>query len=115
MQAFVRVVLLLALAVPPAFGADENLQICAAGGFFSGAQDRFMSGIAAHILAKRGVLGTSPCSALWKSTYDVGASFSKTGKYSSNTDAEVGKQAADFSAKVYSAVAKSMGFKLAQA
>lgn len=95
---------------PPAIAADENLDICNAGGYFSGAQDRFMSGLAMHILAKQGLLGTSTCSALWKSAYEVGASYSKTGKLANNSEAEIAKQAANFAEKVYSTTAKNMGF-----
>lgn len=90
--------------------ADIDLDICNAGGFYSGAQDRFMSGIAQHILQKRGLLGTANCSAIWKSAYEVGASFSKTGKVASQHEAEIAKQASAFSEKVYSNIAKNMGY-----
>lgn len=110
MQTLFRIFLLLVVTVSPTYAADENLQICSAGGYFAGAQDKFLTSMATHILAKQKLLGTPICSALWKSAYDVGESFSKTGKYASSTDAEVGKQASNFSERVYSAVAKSMGF-----
>lgn len=110
MHTLLRILLLLVLTVSPTYAADENLQICSAGGYFAGAQDRFLTGMAMHILAKQKLLGAPVCGALWKSAYDVGESFSKTGKYASNTDAEVGKQASKFSERVYSAVATSMGY-----
>jgi len=69
-----------------------------------------MSGIAIHILAKEGLLGTPACSALWNVAYDVGVSYSRGGKFANTTEAEIGKQAENFSQKVYSAVAKNMGF-----
>ena len=110
MQTLLRSFVLLILTVSPTYAVDENLQICSAGGYFAGAQDRFLTGMAMHILAKQKLLGTPICNALWKSAYDVGESFTKTGKYTNSTDAEVGKHASDFSERVYTAVAKSMGF-----
>ena len=105
-----KLFLLLIFVVTPVLGAEDILQICAAGGYYSGAQDRFMSGVAMHILQKKGVLGKSTCSAIWKNAYDVGSSFSRTGKYENEADAEVVRQAGDFSTKVYSAITKNMGF-----
>lgn len=111
MQRFFRVILLFALGTPVVNAANDDLQICAAGGYFSGAQDSFMSGMAMHILSKRRVLGTYPCSAIWRDAYKVGASVSKTGKVGSDSQDQVVKQATDFSEKVYSSVAKSMGLQ----
>jgi sugar/nucleoside kinase (ribokinase family) len=84
------------------------LQVCIVGGYFSGAQDKFMSGLATHMLEEKGVLGAASCSSAWRNAYDVGVSFSKSGKIANSSEAEVVKHAAEFSAKVYSSVAKGM-------
>lgn len=110
MHILIKIILILLALVPPAMAAEENLEICNAGGYFSGAQDRFMSGLAMHILVKQGEFETPICSALWKSSYDVGMSVSRTGKFANNNEAEITRQAANFAAKVYSATAKNMGF-----
>ena len=107
---FLITALILLGSVASAIAADEDLNICNAGGYYAGAQDRFMSGLAQHILSKRGLLGTANCSALWKNAYDVGASFSRTGKIANTNEAEVVKQASAFSEKVYSNTAKNMGY-----
>jgi hypothetical protein len=100
--------LLVLLFAIPSFAEDKTLQVCVAGGYFSGAEDRFMSGLAMHILQKKGVFDSAPCSAAWRGAYDVGVSFSKSGRVANNSEAEIAKQAAQFSAKAYSAVAKGM-------
>ena len=110
MRVLIKIILILLTLAPPAMAAEANLEICNAGGYFSGAQDRFMSGLAMHILTTQGQFGTPTCSALWKSAYDVGASVSRTGKFANNNEAEITKQAANFAEKVYSATAKNMGF-----
>jgi hypothetical protein len=93
-----------------ASAAEEDLNMCNAGGYYAGAQDRFMSGMAQHILQKRGLLGTANCSALWKNAYDVGVSFSRTGKIANQNEAEIQKQASAFSEKIYSNIATDMGY-----
>lgn len=110
MQISIKILFIILLIVSPFIKANETLNICNAGGYFSGAQDRFMSGLAAHILVKQGLLGATNCSALWKQAYDVGASYSRTGKVTNNTDAEIVKSASDFAEKVYSSIAKNIGF-----
>jgi len=50
MQTLLRSFVLLILTVSPTYAVDENLQICSAGGYFAGAQDRFLTGMAMHIL-----------------------------------------------------------------
>jgi len=102
--------LILFGSVTSAIAADEDLNICNAGGYYAGAQDRFISGLAQYILNKRGLLGTANCSALWKSAYDVGASVSRTGNIANTNEAEVVKQASAFSEKVYSNTAKNLGY-----
>jgi hypothetical protein len=106
----VRVVLLLVASLLPinAF-AGESEQLCTAGGYYSGAQDRFMSGLATHILQKRGELGSKKCSSLWQAAFEVGERFSKTGQMKS-TDAAVFDDVKAFSARVYSSVAKGAGY-----
>ena len=109
MRFFISALFLIA-STTSAIAADENLNICIAGGYYSGAQDRFMSGIAQHILQKRGLLGTVNCNALWKSAYEVGASLSKAVKIPTKNEAEILTHATTFSEKVYSNISASMGY-----
>jgi len=105
-----RLVLLLATLLFSINGyAGESEQLCTAGGYYSGAQDRFLSGVATHILQKRGELGSNKCSSLWHAAFDVGARFSRTGQMKS-TDSVVFNDASAFSTKIYSAVANSAGY-----
>jgi hypothetical protein len=84
------------------------LQVCTAGGYFSGAQARFLSGLAVHILVKKGAFTTEPCKTAWAEAYDVGVSFSKSGRVANGSEAEIAKHAAQFSERVYAAVIKNM-------
>lgn len=105
-----RVVLLLTTSLFSinAF-AGESEQLCTAGGYYSGAQDRFMSGLAMHILQKRGDFGSKKCTSLWQVAFEVGERFSKTGQMKS-TDSAVFDDVSIFSVKVYSSVAKGAGY-----
>jgi len=56
--------LILLGSTTSAIAADEDLNICKAGRYYSGVQDHFMSGLAQHVLHKRGLFGIANCSAL---------------------------------------------------
>jgi len=98
----------LALMVPPSYASDTTDNVCTAGGYFSGAEDRFLSGLAMHIRVKKGILNDAKCLALWEFAYEVGARLSRSGKYKNPGDAEVAKKAAQFAARAYDAVLKNM-------
>lgn len=88
--------------------AENADQMCTAGGYYSGAQDRFLSGLAIHILNQRNELSTPACGALWREALEVGEHFSKTGK-ARESDARVIAEAANFSRKVYDGITKFSG------
>ncbi len=98
-------IVLMLVLFSPLCRAESADQICTAGGYYSGAQDRFLSGLAMHILAQRNQLETPACGALWREAVEVGERFSKTGK-SRPSDARVITEATNFSRKVYDAVTK---------
>jgi len=104
-----KVISALALMFLSTYCYAENAdQICTAGGYYSGAQDHFMSGLAAHILSQRKQLSTPACGALWREAVEVGEHFSKTGK-ARPSDARVIAEAANFSSKVYDGITKLSG------
>lgn len=88
--------------------AETADQLCTAGGYYSGAQDQFLSSLAAHILNQRDQLSTPACRALWREAVVVGEHFSKTGN-PRPSDEPVISEAGNFSRKVYDAIAKSSG------
>ncbi len=107
---FVRIAILLIVSVLSTNTfAGETEQLCTAGGYYSGAQDRFMSGLAMHILQKRGELESKICSSLWQQAFEVGERFSKTGQMKS-TDSAVIDGVSAFSTRVYASVAKGAGY-----
>jgi len=90
--------------------ADELAQLCSAGGYYSGAQDRFMSGLAIHILQARGELGSKKCSSIWQASYEVGERLSKAGEKMKATDSVIVDDVSAFSKRVYSSIAKGAGY-----
>lgn len=99
----------VSLFVPTLTAAGDMQQLCTAGGYFSGAQDRFMSSLVADILSKRKELGGKECSALWERSFPVGERFSKSGTVAP-ADAAVADDAAAVSSRVYGAIAKGAGY-----
>lgn len=90
--------------------ADDSEQVCIAGGYYSGANDRFLSGLAMHVLQKRSQLGTAKCSELWQAAFTAGEHFSKAGQLANAKDKEFLDAANAFSSRVYSSVSKSAGY-----
>lgn len=88
--------------------AETAEQLCTAGGYYNGANDQFLSGLAAHILNQRKQLSTPTCGALWREAAEVGEHFSKTGKPRSSDDRVI-TEAGNFSKKVYDSIARSSG------
>lgn len=106
-----KLFLLVCLAVLSSASAatEADFKLCTAGGYFSGAQERFFSGLAMHIVAQR-KLHNSTCSAQWKKAYAVGESFSKTGEFRDQEEADIVQQASEFSAKVYKLISSNVDF-----
>jgi hypothetical protein len=104
-----KIILIIALVfLSPLCRAESADQLCTAGGFYSGAQDQFLSSLAAHILNQRNQLSTPACDALWKEAVEIGQHFSKTGK-PRPSDTRVIAEAGNFSRKVYDAITKISG------
>ena len=95
-------------SLSPFCHAESAEQICTAGGYYSGANDQFMSGLATHILNQRNQLSTPSCGALWREAVEVGQYFSKNRKVRPS-DTRVIAEAANFSRKVYDSITKATG------
>lgn len=108
-QVIRKIIVAFAVAgLSPFCCAESAEQLCTAGGYYSGANDQFMSGLAAHILNQRNQLSTPSCGALWREAVEVGQHFSKNGK-ARPSDARVIAEAANFSLKVYDSITKASG------
>ncbi len=96
-------------AFSSANGAEnEDYKICTVGGYFSGTDDKFLSGLAAHLASKKKILTNPICIAVWKNAHAFGVHHSKTGKIESDAEGIVIRQANEFSAQVYDAVSASI-------
>lgn len=103
-----ELLLLLTFMVTPLYASDQTDDLCTAGGYYSGAEERFLSGLAMYIRIKKGILNDAKCSALWSYAYDVGAYFSRNGKFKRPEDAQIGKKASEFSTRAYESILKNM-------
>jgi len=105
---FTALAVTLALMAPPSYSSDKFDDICTAGGYFSGAEQRFLTGLTQYYLFNKGAYTESKCSALWAYAYDVGAYLSRNAKIRNKNDEEILRKAMTFRDKVYDAVLKNM-------
>jgi hypothetical protein len=89
---------------------EEDYKLCTIGGYFSGTNDKFLSGLAAHIAEKKHVFGDPICDAAWANGYRVGEKLTKTGKIKDPSEREIIQQATAFSSKIYETISSRVKF-----
>jgi len=89
---------------------EEDYKLCTIGGYFSGTNDKFLSGLAAHIAEKKHVFGDPICDAAWANGYRVGEKLTKTGKIKDPSEREIIQQATAFSSKIYETISSRIKF-----
>ena len=89
---------------------EEDYKLCTIGGYFSGTNDKFLSGLAAHIAEKKHVFGDPICDAAWANGYRVGEKLTKTGKIKDPSEREIIRQATAFSSKIYETISSRVKF-----
>jgi len=89
---------------------EEDYKLCTIGGYFSGTNDKFLSGLAAHIAEKKHVFGDPICEAAWANGYRVGEKLTKTGKIKDPSEREIIQQATAFSSKIYETISSRVKF-----
>lgn len=106
----VRMVLLLvaALVSTNAFAGGLE-QLCAAGGYYSGAQAGFMNELANYILQEHEDMKNTKCKTLWQAAYEVGERISKKGQLKP-ADSAILDNVSAFRKRVYLSIAKGAGY-----
>ncbi|MCC2683062.1 MAG: hypothetical protein K0S36_2626 [Nitrosospira multiformis] len=94
----------------PGIAAEQDYRLCTVGGYFSGTQDKFLSGLAAHIAQKKHIFGNPICNAAWENAFRIGEKLYKTGRIQDQAEGEIIHQAAAFSSKVYDAISARIDF-----
>jgi hypothetical protein len=89
---------------------EEDYKLCTIGGYFSGTNDKFLSGLAAHIAEKKHVFGDPICDAAWANGYRVGEKLTRTGKIKDPSEREIIQQATAFSSKIYETISSRIKF-----
>ena len=104
------IVVFLSIFSVNTYSAVNEYNICTAGGYYTGADDKFLSGMAMHIAVKRGVFGDERCSAEWRSAFETGKYFSHNGKFRNQSDKEIAKLASKFSSQVYESISVNIDY-----
>jgi hypothetical protein len=90
--------------------SEEDYKLCTIGGYFSGTNDKFLSGLAAHIAGKKHIFGDPICDAAWANGFRVGEKLTKTGKIKDPSEREIIQQATAFSSKIYETISSRVKF-----
>ena len=96
----------------PGVASEEDYKFCTVGGYFSGTNDKFLSGLAGHVAEKKNVFGTPICKAAWENGYRIGEKLSRTGKIEGSAEREIIHQATAFSAQIYETISSRINFSL---
>ena len=86
------------------YADDDKYKICFINGYYSGEDDKFMMGLATHIVVREKLYTDPMCTAAHRVAYDVGVKFSTTGKYDSEQEMKITGYAADFREGVNKAI-----------
>ncbi len=89
---------------------EEDYKLCTMGGYFSGTNDKFLSGLAGHIAARKHVFGDPICKAAWANGFRIGEKLTKTGKIKDPAEREIVQQAIEFSSKIYETISSRINF-----
>ena len=108
MKLIFGILLTVSLFPSACLGEEDDLKVCAAGGYFSGADDKFLRGLAEHILIKKGVFESSACGAIWRNAYAIGVKSMTRNFHPDGPDREVLKLQNDFRDRVYDSIVKIM-------
>lgn len=89
---------------------DDKYKICFVHGYYDGAHNNFLAGLALHIRVKQNLVDDPLCFAAYKTAYDVPTHFSRTGKAKNKSDYKILKDAGEFSDKVYESISSKINF-----
>ena len=90
--------------------AADKFSICLAGGYYSGVENKFLSGLAHYMANKQNVLIDPECTSNWKAGERVARKYTETGKLSNEFERTVVKRATEFSDQVYSKLSEGIKF-----
>jgi len=106
-------VLLLSVFSSSSIAAEKDYKLCSLGGYFFGAEQNFLQGVASRIAEKQqmNIIDDPICAAAWKNGIDVAKHLAKSSKLRNKTDATIIQQAFKFREQVYDAVISNMNYK----
>ncbi len=88
--------------------AADKFSICSSGGFYSGAENKFLSGLALYMANKNNVIKDPECTSNWKAGERVARNFSETGKLTNDFERTVVERATEFSDQVYAKISNGI-------
>lgn len=88
--------------------SGEKFTICSSGGFYSGADNKFLSGLALYIANKNDIIKDPECTSNWKAGERVARNFSETGKLTNDFERTIVESATEFSDQVYAKISSGI-------
>ena len=88
--------------------AADKFSICSSGGFYSGAENKFLSGLALYMANKYNVIKDPECTSNWKAGERVARNFTETGKLTNDFERTVVERATEFSDQVYAKISNGI-------
>lgn len=88
--------------------AADKFSICTTGGYYSGAENKFLSELAHYMANKKNVLTDPECAANWKVGERVARKLTDSGKLTTDFEHAIFKQAIEFSDRVYSKISNGI-------
>lgn len=101
--------LYLSIAVN-AFADSDSYGICSTGGFFGGTNNKFMSGITAHIISRKEISNNAACIKLYNQAFKLGRKIAAGDNINNPQEIKIINKANDFRAKVYNTISTQMGY-----
>jgi len=110
MKKIIFSLLFLAVFSSSSIAAEKDYKICSIGGYFVGAENMFLSDLAAHIMIKQLAINDPICTAAWKNAIDIGKRHAWTGKIKTEEEVIIMQQAVEFQSQVYDAITSNMDY-----
>ena len=100
------------MRTPPntCYAEDDKYKICFVKGFFDGANENFLAGLAWHIAVKKNVIDDPLCTAAHQNAYAIGNKLTKTGKVENQNEEKILSYAMDFKKQVYDFISSNIRF-----
>ncbi len=110
MNKYYLTIFLYLFASPTAFADSDPYAICSIGGFFRGANNKFMSGITTHIISRKKIFNNPTCIKLHNKSFKLGRKLLAGDNINDKQEINIIDSANDFRERVYETISTHMGY-----